>query len=104
MTAISGRTQEILDKVYADGHVSPQEIAEIRDHAKAMRDQLAELDGADSPIVSLLDRMSGLAEDLQEDMLIVRVADYSEPGRAQFFAASENYLALLRANFDAFKG
>ena len=103
MAAISGQTQEILEKVYADGHVSPAEIAEIRDHARAMRDEIAALDGDDSPIVTLLDRMNRLSEDLQEDMLIIRVADYSDLGKSQLFASIENYLALLKANFDAFK-
>ena len=104
MSAVSGKTQAILDKVYADGHVSPQEVTELRDNARAARDEIAALDGADSPVVALLDRMHQVAEEMQEDMLAVRVADYTDMGKMQLLSSIENYVALLKANFDAFKG
>ena len=103
MSAISSHTQDILDKIYADGKVSPQEIMELRDHARSMRDEIAGLDGTDSPVVQLLDRMQMLAEEMQTDMLAVRVADYSDMGKMQLMSAIENNVALLKANFDGFK-
>ena len=39
--AISNVTQDILNKVYADDHVTPAEIMEIRNHARKMRDEIA---------------------------------------------------------------
>ena len=100
--AISNKTQEILNKVYADDHVTPAEIMEIRNHARKMRDEIAALDGEDSAVVLFLDNLNDLAETMQERMLEVRKADYSDLGKMQLFSSIENYVALLKANFDAF--
>ena len=100
--AISNETQNILNKVYGDDHVTPAEIMEIRDHAHKMRDAIASLDGEDSAVVLFLDNLNELAETMQERMLEVRKADYSDLGKMQLFSSIENYLALLKANFNAF--
>ena len=100
--AISKETQDILNKVYADDHVTPAEIMEIRNHARKMRDEIAALDGEDSAVVLFLDSLNDLAETMQERMLEVRKADYSDLGKMQLFSSIENYVALLKANFDAF--
>ena len=100
--AISKETQDILNKVYADDHVTPAEIMEIRNRARKMRDEIAALDGEDSAVVLFLDNLNDLAETMQERMLEVRKADYSDLGKMQLFSSIENYVALLKANFDAF--
>ena len=100
--AISNKTQDIIDKIYEDDHVTPAEIMEIRDHARKMRDAIASLDGEDSAVVLFLDNLNELAETMQERMLEVRKADYSDLGKMQLFSSIENYLALLKANFNAF--
>jgi len=100
--AISNKTQNIIDKIYEDDHVTPAEIMEIRDHARKMRDAIASLDGEDSAVVLFLDNLNELAETMQERMLEVRKADYSDLGKMQLFSSIENYLALLKANFNAF--
>ena len=100
--AISNETQDILNKVYADDRVTQAEIMEIRNHARKMRDEIAALDGEDSAVVLFLDNLNDLAETMQERMLEVRKADYSDLGKMQLFSSIENYVALLKANFDAF--
>ena len=100
--AISNKTQNIIDKIYEDDHVTPAEIMEIRDHARTMRDAIASLDGEDSAVVLFLDNLNELAETMQERMLEVRKADYSDLGKMQLFSSIENYVALLKANFEAF--
>ena len=100
--AISNETQTILNKIDGDDHVTPAEIMEIRDHAHKMRDAIASLDGEDSAVVLFLDNLNELAETMQERMLEVRKADYSDLGKMQLFSSIENYLALLKANFKEF--
>jgi len=100
--AINIATQDILKKVYADDHVTPAEIMAIRDHARTMRDEIATLDGEDSAIVLFLDKLNELAETMQERMLEVRKADYTDLSKMQLLSSIENYVALLKANFEAF--
>ena len=100
---ISKNTQDILNKVYSDNHVTPAEIMEVRDHARNMRDEIASLDGEESPVVVLLDNLHQLSETMQENMLSIRTADYSDLGKMQLLSSIENYLALLKANFNAYK-
>ena len=99
---MSNATQELLKKVYSDDHVTPAEIMEIRDHARTMRDEIAALEGEDSAIVLFLDNLNALAETMQERMLEVRKADYTDQGKMQLLSSIENYVALLKANFEAF--
>ena len=63
---------------------------------------LASLDGEDSAVVLFLDNLNDLAETMQERMLEVRKANYTDLGKMQLFSSIENYVALLKANFDAY--
>jgi len=64
--------------------------------------KIAALDGKDSAIVLFLDNLNELAETMQERMLEVRKADYTDLSKMQLLSSIENYVALLKANFEAF--
>ena len=102
MEPVSANTAELLNQVYQDGHVTPAEIMAIRDAARANKDQLSELDGADSPFVTLLQQMDDLAEAMQTNLLAIRGSDMGDMGKMHMYAALENYVALLKANSDGF--
>ncbi|MAZ07961.1 MAG: hypothetical protein CMM99_05935 [Rickettsiales bacterium] len=101
--AISEKTSDLLKKVYEDNIITPAEIMEIRDYAKEMRDSIADLEGADSNTVLFLDSLNEMAETMQERMLEIRKGDYTDLGKMQLLSSIENYVALIKANFDAFK-
>ena len=102
MSDISMKTTDLLEKVYSDDHVSPAEIMAIRDHARQQRDSLASEVGSDSPLVALMGQMDDLAEAIQKSVIKVRLSDYSDLGKRQSLAGVEAYVALIKANFDAF--
>ncbi len=102
MEPVSAKTAELLNQVYQDGQVTPAEIMVIRDAARANKDQLSKLDGADSPFVTLLQQMDDLAESMQANLLAVRGSDMGDMGKMHMYAALENYVALLKANADGF--
>jgi hypothetical protein len=99
---ISKNLEKLLQEIYADTQVSPQEIIELRNAADEVASKVLEQEGHEGVVDALCKSFDVTTQLVQEVTLRLKRGDYTDTGRALVGALLEAHVALLRATLKAF--
>lgn len=99
---ISGNMKELLERIYSDTRVSPQELIELREAADAAVAKLLDEVGREGTLDALCKSFDVTNQLVQEVALRLKDGEYSDLGRAMVVSAIESQIALLKATTKAF--